>query len=276
MGRRRHIGLERAGPWRGVVVVVRPGGTPHRCAPGFPSDVTGSAPSGPMRPSASRLLPRIPVRCQNWPAISPPRGLSVAASGPIDASASHGTGKAAPNAATAPMMVRAPRRGSTARGRASRPPRSGRRGPSRRGGGAVDDEEPNLVLGRPGDVARLAAASLRRLLDRPLDRDDDVAEMDRLARRQRECHGVRGSCPHGRVLALVRRVGGRRQEREGEDVGRAGLAHVRRVQARELGVVREGHRHRRLARSPGSGERRVHEARGHVTGDRAPGRASAG
>ena len=44
---------------------------------------------------------------------------------------------------------------------------------------AVGHEEPQLVGRRPADVAGLAAAAGRGLLDRALDRDDDVAEMGR-------------------------------------------------------------------------------------------------
>src|SRR3954463_3682656 len=52
--------------------------------------------------------------------------------------------------------------------------------------GTVRDEQAHLVRRRPGDVARLSAATLDGLLDRPLDRDDDVAEMGSPAGGQRE------------------------------------------------------------------------------------------
>ena len=48
------------------------------------------------------------------------------------------------------------------------------------------DEEAQLVGRLPGDVPGLATAALRRLLDGALDGDDDVAQVDGLARRQGE------------------------------------------------------------------------------------------
>ena len=51
---------------------------------------------------------------------------------------------------------------------------------------AVGHEQAELVGTGPADVAGLAAATLARLLDRPLDRDDDVAQMDAAAGRADE------------------------------------------------------------------------------------------
>ena len=61
---------------------------------------------------------------------------------------------------------------------------------------AVDHEEPQLVGRRPADVAGLAAAAGLGLLDRPLDRDDDVAEMRSAAGRQREAGRPRPRLTH--------------------------------------------------------------------------------
>ena len=58
---------------------------------------------------------------------------------------------------------------------------------------AVDREQPELVGRRPADVAGLAATALDGLLDRPLDRDDDVAEMQAPAGRQRKGRGRRSA-----------------------------------------------------------------------------------
>ena len=52
--------------------------------------------------------------------------------------------------------------------------------------GAVRDEQTQLVGRLPGQVPGLAASPLRRLRDGALHRDDDVAQVDGLARRQDE------------------------------------------------------------------------------------------
>ena len=99
------------------------------------------------------------------------------------------------------------------------------------------------------------AAALRGLLDGALDGDDDVAQVDGLARGQGEGRASGRSLAQGRVLAGVRREGRRRQEREGEHVGRAVLAHVGGVQLGQLGIVAEGQRDRGVGRCAGGVER---------------------
>ena len=120
---------------------------------------------------------------------------------------------------------------------------------------------------RPADVAGLAAPAGLGLLDRPLDRDDDVAEVGPAARRQRER-------PAAGVPARPSRPGcggnasGGSSGNDSTSVGPS-LAHVRRVQAGELGVVGEDQPDRRRRRRAGRVERRGHEP------GRAPRRAAA-
>ena len=124
---------------------------------------------------------------------------------------------------------------------------------------AMDDEEAQLVGRRPAHVARLAAASLPGLGDRPLDGDDDVAEVEPRAGRQQEGPvGAPASLAGRSKGARMRRERLRRQEREGEDVGRAVLAHVGGVQAGQLGVVGQEQAHRGRLRRPAGEQRGAH------------------
>src|SRR6476661_614662 len=85
----------------------------------------------------------------------------------------------------------------------------------------VGHEEPELVRGGPADVAGLATAALGGLRGRPLDRNDDVAEMRPLAWWPGEERSIAGRrCRTAIVVAIVRREGLRGEERKGQDVGR--------------------------------------------------------
>ncbi len=119
----------------------------------------------------------------------------------------------------------------------------------------MDDEEAQLVRGRPADVAGLAAAAGLGLLDGALHGDDDVAEVEAGAGRQEErAAAVERASRSGRRRARrpagVGRVRLRRQERERQDVGRAGRAHVGGVQGGELRVVGEDQPDRGRLRAP--------------------------
>ena len=104
-------------------------------------------------------------------------------------------------------------------------------------------------------VAGLAAATLFGLLDRPLDADHDIAELQPLPGRQRE---RRRRCqrrgPPG--PARMRRERLRGQQRERQHVRRPVLAHVGRVELGELGVVGQDQRHPSRRRRPGRLQRR--------------------
>lgn len=95
-------------------------------------------------------------------------------------------------------------------------------------------EEPQLVGRRPAHVAGLAAAARLGLIDRPFDRDDDVAEVLPSTGRKREVDDGAGCPVRG---AVVPREGLGRQERERQDVGRAGHPEMGRVQLGEFAVV---------------------------------------
>ena len=92
----------------------------------------------------------------------------------------------------------------------------------------VGHQQPQLIGRRPSDVARLTATPSLGLLDRPLDRHDDIAEMDPATGWSRD---VRYSRPGSECR--------RWQERERQHVRRAGVPHVRGVEARDLGIVGE-------------------------------------
>ena len=71
----------------------------------------------------------------------------------------------------------------------------------------MDDEEPQLVGGRPPQISGLAAAARLGLLDGPLDGDHDVAEVEARSRREEERRTevrasgavARGAGPAGRA-----------------------------------------------------------------------------
>jgi hypothetical protein len=101
---------------------------------------------------------------------------------------------------------------------------------------AMSHEQPELVGRRPSDVSGLTATPSVRLLDRALDGHHDVADRLPNARRQRE--SPRGGTPTC-GLAFVMRKDLRREDRERENVGRAGHVHVMFVELGQLRVTRE-------------------------------------
>ncbi len=92
--------------------------------------------------------------------------------------------------------------------------------------------------GRPADIAGLAAATLSGLLDRALDRHDDVAEIDTTSGWPRD-GGHGGSRGERRGW----------QQREGQDVRRSHVTHVLEVQRGQLRIVSEDQAYRRWRRS---------------------------
>jgi len=108
----------------------------------------------------------------------------------------------------------------------------------------VDDEEAELVRGRPADVPGLAAATLVGLLHRPLDRDRDIADVGAWFAPARARTTPGATC--------WKRIG--REHREGQDISGAIDAHVSAIQIGQLEVVSEHDRHRSRRRSAGSGE----------------------
>lgn len=101
---------------------------------------------------------------------------------------------------------------------------------------AVRDEESELLGDGPAHVARLAASTRFGLGDRPLDGDDDLAQVDRLTWREDEI-GRRRLLAKVGPLTLVGRERRGRQQGEREDVRRFGSAHRALVQSSQLGVV---------------------------------------
>ncbi len=103
----------------------------------------------------------------------------------------------------------------------------------------MDNEQAQLVHGRPRYVAGLTSATLVSLGDRSFDRDRYVAEMLPLPGRRLVRRFDRTPDRLVVRLAGVRRKGGRRQKREGQHIGRTMFAHVLVVETGQLTVVGE-------------------------------------
>jgi len=141
-------------------------------------------------------------------------------------------------------------------------PRRVRHGPTADVEGAVDRQQAQLVGRRPAAVAGLAAAARLSLLDRPLDRDHDVAKVSSATGREREVEVGAGSAARG---AGMRREGAWRQQGERQHIGGARRAEVGRIQLGEFGVVAQDQPDRRRRRGASLGQRR-----GECTGQHGP------
>ena len=147
---------------------------------------------------------------------------------------------------------------------ASRPPRRVRRDPSRRRGAS-----PWTTRRRSSSAARPATSPVwpPRPLDAcsvgALDGHDDVTEMQARPGGRRERAGrswaIRGCAGDPCTRWAGNGSGG--QQRERQDVRRAGLAHVRRVQLGELGIVRQDQPDRRRGGARARVERGGDDAR---------------
>ena len=132
---------------------------------------------------------------------------------------------------------------------------------------AVDAEQPEFVGRRPAHVTGLAATPLDGLLDRPLDRDDDVAEMGPAARRKRE--GGVDPCGRGRRRDAAGTPRAARAGRTGRRSGRP--CPCARRSAGQLVVIGEDESDRRGCRGAGRAEGRRHDraSTAALTGGRA-------